>query len=172
MAKRKGARKCRGANLGLVRRKRGKRKKRGKGKKKSNFIFALCVKHPGTKPQPYLIPALGEGQKFLKAQLPKVIQKAGASSQAKLGSALDKLVRIAAGIVKRQARLRVAVDKGDLKGSINVRQLRFLFYTIGTNKVYAEGVEKGTKPHVILAKKKILRFPRKGSRGRSRGRAR
>ena len=172
MAK-KSSRKCRGANLRLVRRKRGKRKgKKGGGKKQSSHVFALCVHHPGTSAQPHLIPAWEVGQAFLKANLAKTIQKAGTKSETKLGRALNTLVSTSASIVLRQTQQRVPVDTTLLKESYNKRQRRFMFYTVGTNVVYAEGVEKGTKPHVILAKKKVLRFPRKGSRGRSRGSAR
>lgn len=172
MAKKR-ARKCRGANLRLVRRKRGKRKGKGKGgRKQSSHVFALCVHHPGTKAQPHLIPAWEVGQAFLKANLARTIQKAGTKNETKLGRALNNLVSTSASIVLRQTQQRAPVDTGDLKGSYNKRQKRFLFYTVGTNKVYAEGVEKGTKPHIILAKKKVLRFARTGSRGRSRGSAR
>ncbi len=173
MAKRRGGRKCRGANTRLVRRKRGKgRKGRKGGKKQSKDVFALCVNHPGTKAQPYLFPALAEGKKFLRANLARTITKAGTSNPTRLINALDQLASTAASVVLSQAETRVPVDKGDLKGSLNKRRASLMFYTVGTNKVYAEGVEKGTKPHKIFAKKKVLKFPRSGARGQSRGRAR
>ena len=170
MAKRRGGRKCRGANTRLVRRKRGKGRKGGK--KSSGDVFALCVNHPGTKAQPYLLPALEVGRTFLRANIARTITKAGVSNQTRLISALDQLASTAASVVLRQAEGRVAVDTGDLKGSLNKRRASLMFYTVGTNKIYAEMVERGTKPHKIFAKKKVLKFPRSGSRGRSRGSAR
>ncbi len=143
----------------------GKRRQKGRGKKRQ--VFARFAQHPGTKAQPFLEPALEGANKLLTNVLGDTIRRIGVSNPSQLIRAMDRDVKSVATAVKRRAQQLVPVDKGRLKGSINVRKERTLSYTVGTNVEYAEFVEKGTTPHVIFPRnKKVLRFVVKGRRSR------
>ncbi|MFE0079178.1 HK97-gp10 family putative phage morphogenesis protein [[Kitasatospora] papulosa] len=65
--------------------------------------------------------------------------------------------------VQNEARRRAPVDTGRLRSSIVSREEssgRAVGYTVGTNVNYAEDVENGTAPHVIVPKNgKALYWP-------------
>lgn len=124
--------------------------------KKPNAVFRF-VRHPGTKAQPFLTPALEVGKEVLKKGLVRAV---GLGIKVKsLETRLDALVRTAAFAVQRAAQRLAPVDTGRLKGSINVAKRGPLFYTIGSNVKYARWVDEGTKPHIIRPReKKALAF--------------
>ncbi len=147
-------------------RKKARRKKKGRKKKKK--IAVPFVKHPGTKAQPYLEPALEGADKLLTELIGDAIRKVGVSNPTRLVREIDKATEKVAKGVKARAVKLVPVDTSKLKGSINVRKERILSYTVGTNVEYAEAVEKGTSPHIIFPKnKKLLSFVVKGRRSRT-----
>lgn len=134
------------------------RKKR-KRRRKPGDVVVKFVNHPGTKAQPYLEPSLQLGKDFLRRNWGATVKQAGLKNRVKLVSALNRLVKRAAFFVQRGAQQLAPVDKGVLKRSLNVKQRRVLFWTVGTNVQYAEAVERGTRPHKIRPRvKKALAF--------------
>ena len=151
-------------------RKRSKRKRRGKPK----LIRVKMVKHPGTKAQPFLNPALQQtGLKMLNRGILQVLRTTSIRNKRAIITKLDRAVRIAAAATQAAAKRLVPVDTSRLKGSINFRRVGSMQYVVGTNVSYAKWVEEGTKPHVIRARRKpfLVFKPGKssGGRGRSRG---
>lgn len=106
--------------------------------------FFKKVKHPGIKGQPYLLPAHARAVKLLKEKLIPQAVKKGAKS-GKLAEALDWAVRAAAFSAQQSAVRRAPVRTGRLRASLNVQRRKPLYYTVGTNVVYARVVEFGTK---------------------------
>ena len=134
------------------RKRKGRRKARGK-------IVVRFVNHPGTKAQPYLEPSLQLGRDYLRRNWRSVIDRVGLKNKPALISGFNQLVKRAAFFVQRGAQQLAPVDKGVLRRSINVKQRRVLYWTVGTNVQYAEAVERGTRPHVIRPRvKKVLAF--------------
>lgn len=122
-------------------------------------VFAKRVDHPGTRAQPYLVPAGVEAFAYLTGtMLPKAFAKAG-KGRSSLLVELEKAVRASAFHGLKAAERLVPVDTGNLKRLLTVAKRDELVFTIGTNVVYARWVEEGTKPHVILPRKvSVLRF--------------
>ena len=138
-------------------------------------VFARRVNHPGTKEQPFLRPSRLRAQVFIRRNAGRFLAKAVNFIERPnvLLRQLTLMLKGAAFAARTFARRRAPVDTGRLKGSINVRQVSPLEFTIGTNVAYAAHVEFGTKPHVIRPrKKKILHFLAKKRRGKKRGRRR
>lgn len=73
-------------------------------------VFAQTVDHPGTDPQPYLRPALEAVERQLAAL-------------ADSSDSLEEFVKKAAFAVEAEAKKRAPVDDGDLKDSIEARQV-------------------------------------------------
>ena len=141
--------------------------------------FFKSVKHPGTKKQPFLAPGLIVGRKVLDVFVKRSLSGINIRSltQTKLVGLLDKAVRTAAFAAQQSAQRNAPVRRGRLKSSVNVRKRAPMFYTIGTNVVYARWVEEGTRPHTIRVKtKKALAFfwaklpPRSKRKGKGQGR--
>lgn len=148
----------------------GRRRRRRAKRGKARAVFVKSVSHPGTKAQPFLKPALEGAEALLSRLVGKVLRRLGTKNRARFIRSLDDQVRKVAFAVKTRAQRLVPVVTGRLKGSINVRQLRLLNYSIGTNVEYALFIEEGTKPHTIFPRERqFLRFVVKGQR-RRRGR--
>lgn len=129
-------------------------------------VFARRVNHPGTKPQPYLGPAVEQGEGILRNRVAKAIGKLVKLNT--LDARLDKAVFETALAVQRIAQRNAPVDTGRLKGSLspaNVRKVGLFHYQVGTNVRYARMVEEGTRRHPIFPKNaKVLRFEVKDGR--------
>ncbi len=143
-------------------------------------VFAKRVNHPGTVEQPFLRPSILAARVFIRSRANKILSKAPRRRNiATVLRDLSKLVKQTAFAAQRRAIQLAPVDTGRLKGSINVRQISPLQFTVGTNVIYAAHVEFGTKPHIIRpVNKKVLHFMskrggnkrRRTRRGRSRRR--
>ncbi|KKN73348.1 hypothetical protein LCGC14_0401610 [marine sediment metagenome] len=142
-------------------------------------VFTKRVNHPGTAAQPFLRPSIIAARLFVRSRAGRILTQAPRKNPTAVVRDLDRLVKQAAFAAQRRAQQLAAVDTGRLKGSINVRQVAVMQYTVGTNVVYAVHVEFGTRPHIIRpVNKKVLHFMskrggnkrRRTRRGRSRRR--
>jgi len=122
------------------------RKKR-KARPKNRVTVKYVRMHPGTRPQPYLMPAFEVGKTILQAQVRKALKEWESNPGAKLLPAMDRAVKVAAFQTEALAKMRCPVDKGRLRASIHARKAGELYYTVGTNVAYAPHVEFGTKAH-------------------------
>ena len=124
----------------------------------AKVIFTPRVDHPGTTAQPFLVPSVRQAQALLLRKLiPAAFKRAQTSGD--IRKELGFAVKAAAfkGLILAQA--RCPVDQGRLKNSLTVEQRGEFRYTVGTNVRYAKWVEEGTRPHVILPRRKsVLRF--------------
>lgn len=135
-------------------------------------VFTKRVSHPGTVEQPFLRPSILAARLFVRSRAGKILSQAPRKNPTAVVRDLDKLAKGAAFAAQRRAKQLAAVDTGRLKGSINVRQVAVMQYTVGTNVVYAVHVEFGTRPHIIRpVNKKVLHFMTK-RRGNKRRRTR
>ena len=130
--------------------------------KRGRRIVRKFVRHPGTKAQPFLVPALEVGKALIRTGLSRVIarsiEKRGATVN-NLRTVINTFLKKVAFAVQRRAIQLAPVDTGLLKRSINVRARGNLTFTVGTNIQYAEAVEFGTRPHIIRPRrKKALAF--------------
>ncbi len=123
-----------------------------------DVVFAKRVDHPGTRAQPYLIPAGRQAMEYLKGTLlPKAMRAARGTASLKVE--LEKAARAAAFKGLQVAQRLTPVDTARLKSSLTVAKRDDLVFTVGTNVWYARWVEEGTDPHPILPRKRqLLRF--------------
>ena len=125
---------------------------------RKRVVFAKRVDHPGTRAQPYLEPAVKAAQEYmLQVLLPKAMDKVQKGGD--LRKELATVVKKAAFYGLRYAQRLVPVDTAHLKRSLTAQERDALLWTIGTNVAYGLWVETGTRPHVILPRRKsVLRF--------------
>jgi hypothetical protein len=104
--------------------------------------------HPGTKPKPFLAPAMETAKRVMRPAVTKALR--GAKTEADVWNRLDQAVRTTAFAALQTAIRSVPVNTGRLRNSLNIQQRGPLKYTLGTNVSYAIFVEKGTDPHPIV----------------------
>ena len=129
---------------------------------KKEVVFARRVDHPGTKPQPYLEPAVEKAFKLLRERLiPRALKNAAAAGGGTeaLYRELDAAARASAFKGLEVALVNVPVDQGGLKDSLTVSKRGDMVYTVGTNLKYGRWVEEGTRKHPIFPRRaSVLRF--------------
>jgi hypothetical protein len=131
---------------------------------KKEVVFTQHVDHPGTRAQPFLLPAIEDARVqlkkvFLPAAFKVLTRGGGLSSKPLMVQELGKAVTRAAFYGLRTAQRLCPVDTGHLRRSLTAKQRDELSYTVGTNINYALHVEFGTKAHPIVPRKaSVLRF--------------
>lgn len=94
----------------------------------------------------------------IKVEIPEIdsLVKNFAAAPVALKETIRKDVQLSAVIAQREARIQAPNATGELIRSIEI-EVMGLQALVGSRKNYAEYVEKGTKPHVILpVRKKAL----------------